>query len=287
MNHALPVALLSLLASRCSRCLRVHARDARETGDGAARASHASPLALPDSAFHVTKRLRGVDRRPPSPSRFDTRRIGASEADGDGETSASRRFHGAPVDLDLKSADLANVFRLLADVGHVNIVVAGEVTGTITLRLKHVPWDQALDLVARTHGLELHREGNVIVVRASEPQRVSSAIHDDGQPTERCERCHRSDASSSEILDAFLAYVAERKLELYPAQEEAILELLDGKNVILNTPTGSGKSLVAEAAHFDALVSRRALVLHVPDQGARQREVLRAGRARSAPTTSA
>ena len=63
-----------------------------------------------------------------------------------------------------------------------------------------------------------------------------------------------SDATGGAILDAFLAYVGERKLELYPAQEEAILELLDGANVILNTPTGSGKSLVAEAAHFDALV---------------------------------
>jgi len=62
------------------------------------------------------------------------------------------------------------------------------------------------------------------------------------------------DASSGQILDAFLASVAARGLELYPAQEEAILELLDGSNVILNTPTGSGKSLVAEAAHFDALV---------------------------------
>jgi superfamily II RNA helicase len=62
------------------------------------------------------------------------------------------------------------------------------------------------------------------------------------------------DASSDEILDRFLAYVAARGLDLYPAQEEAILELLGGNNVILNTPTGSGKSLVAEAAHFDALV---------------------------------
>jgi len=62
------------------------------------------------------------------------------------------------------------------------------------------------------------------------------------------------DAPSGEILDNFLAYVKARQLELYPAQEEAILELLDGANVILNTPTGSGKSLVAEAAHYDALV---------------------------------
>jgi superfamily II RNA helicase len=62
------------------------------------------------------------------------------------------------------------------------------------------------------------------------------------------------EASSDAILSAFLGYVAERKLDLYPAQEEAILELLGGSNVILNTPTGSGKSLVAEAAHYDAFV---------------------------------
>ncbi len=93
-------------------------------------------------------------------SRFDTRRIGRAPE------PPSARYHGAPVDLDLKGADLANVFRLLADVGHVNIVVAGEVTGTVTLRLKHVPWDQALELVARTRDLDLERDGNVIVVRS-------------------------------------------------------------------------------------------------------------------------
>ena len=59
------------------------------------------------------------------------------------------------------------------------------------------------------------------------------------------------------ILNAFLAHVEERGLTLYPAQEEAILELLAGNNVILNTPTGSGKSLVAEAMHFDCLVRRQ------------------------------
>jgi len=47
--------------------------------------------------------------------------------------------------------------------------------------------------------------------------------------------------------------MADRGLELYPEQEEAILELFSGQNVILNTPTGSGKSLVAAAFHFKAL----------------------------------
>jgi superfamily II RNA helicase len=60
-------------------------------------------------------------------------------------------------------------------------------------------------------------------------------------------------AGEDDILNAFLAYVAEEGVELYPAQEEAILEIYAGKNVILNTPTGSGKSLVALAMHFRAL----------------------------------
>src|SRR5262245_23093910 len=55
------------------------------------------------------------------------------------------------------------------------------------------------------------------------------------------------------ILERFLAVAAERGLELYPEQEEGILELLAGHNVVLNTPTGSGKSLVATAFHFQAL----------------------------------
>jgi superfamily II RNA helicase len=59
--------------------------------------------------------------------------------------------------------------------------------------------------------------------------------------------------SADELLEGFLEYVAALKLDLYPAQEEAVLELFAGKHVILATPTGSGKSLVAFAMIFRAL----------------------------------
>jgi len=55
------------------------------------------------------------------------------------------------------------------------------------------------------------------------------------------------------LLGRFLEYAESKRLRLYPAQEAAILELFENKNVILNTPTGSGKSLVAAAVHFKAI----------------------------------
>lgn len=55
------------------------------------------------------------------------------------------------------------------------------------------------------------------------------------------------------LLEAFVAWAEARGLSLYPAQEEAILELFDGNNLILATPTGSGKSLVAVAMHLRSL----------------------------------
>lgn len=65
---------------------------------------------------------------------------------------------------------------------------------------------------------------------------------------------------SDELLECFLDYLSKKGIEPYPAQEEAILEVFSGKNVILNTPTGSGKSLVAAAMHFySASLGRRSV----------------------------
>ncbi|MGZ4501018.1 MAG: DEAD/DEAH box helicase [Nocardioidaceae bacterium] len=66
-----------------------------------------------------------------------------------------------------------------------------------------------------------------------------------------------AEADPDALYDAFEAWAAEQGLTLYPAQEEALLELMTGANVILATPTGSGKSLVATGAHFAALAQGR------------------------------
>ncbi len=75
-----------------------------------------------------------------------------------------RPYSGRRVDLDFQSADIHSILRLLADVGHVNIVTADDVGGTVTIRMNNVPWDQGLDVVLSAKGLGMVRTGNLIRV---------------------------------------------------------------------------------------------------------------------------
>src|SRR5262245_37279490 len=72
----------------------------------------------------------------------------------------------------------------------------------------------------------------------------------------------RADANS--LLSAFLEFTTARGWNLYAAQEEAILALLEDRHVVLNTPTGSGKSLVALALHFKCLAQKQVSVYTSP-----------------------
>jgi superfamily II RNA helicase len=71
-------------------------------------------------------------------------------------------------------------------------------------------------------------------------------------------------AEPDAVFDAFSGWVSEQGLTLYPHQEEALIEIATGANVILNTPTGSGKSLVATGAHFAALADKRTTFYTAP-----------------------
>ena len=66
------------------------------------------------------------------------------------------------------------------------------------------------------------------------------------------------------VFEAFVEWAGERGFTLYPHQEDALLEIVSGANVILSTPTGSGKSLVAAAAHFAALANGRTTYYTAP-----------------------
>ncbi len=82
-------------------------------------------------------------------------------------SNAGRRrkvYTGRRIDLDFKDVDIHNLMRLLSDIGQVNVVMSDDVKGTITVRMRDVPWDQALDVILKSKSLGMTREGNLIRV---------------------------------------------------------------------------------------------------------------------------
>jgi type IV pilus assembly protein PilQ len=74
----------------------------------------------------------------------------------------ARGYSGRRIDLDLKDADIHNVLRLIGDVSRRNIVVADDVSGSVTIRLRNVPWDQALAVILQSKKLGMVEQGNLL-----------------------------------------------------------------------------------------------------------------------------
>lgn len=81
-----------------------------------------------------------------------------------GTPGAQKEYRGERVSFDFKDADVRDVFRILADISGFNIIIANNVSGTVTLKLSDVPWDQALDVILEDAGLGAIVEGNVMKI---------------------------------------------------------------------------------------------------------------------------
>ncbi|MBR9865933.1 MAG: type IV pilus secretin PilQ [Oceanospirillales bacterium] len=77
-------------------------------------------------------------------------------------------YQGERIDLDFQNVEVRSVLQILAEVAEMNLVVSDNVGGNITLRLKNVPWDQALDLILTTNKLDKREMGNVLLIGTAE-----------------------------------------------------------------------------------------------------------------------
>jgi len=84
------------------------------------------------------------------------------------EAEKEKEYTGEALTLNFQDIETRAVLQLLAEVSGLNIVVSDTVAGNVTLRLQNVPWDQALDIVLRTKGLDMRQEGNVVIVAPAE-----------------------------------------------------------------------------------------------------------------------
>ena len=96
--------------------------------------------------------------------------------------AGERQYTGQKLTVDFQDANIKNVFRLIAEASGLNIVSGDDVKGTVTMQLREVPWDQALETIMDAHSLGMKRTGNVITVlpadkiKKAEEMRLKEAV---------------------------------------------------------------------------------------------------------------
>ena len=112
----------------------------------------------------------------------------------------ARGYTGRRITLDFHDIEIRNLLRLIADVSKKNIVVADDVTGKVTVSLRNVPWDQALDLVLKSKGLGKEEMGNVIRIAKFEDiakEQQARAERREGRASRSCRSRSASSRSTS------------------------------------------------------------------------------------------
>ncbi|MGE5275433.1 MAG: type IV pilus secretin PilQ [Acidobacteriota bacterium] len=158
-SHAEPVAAPPAAASEpapvaASKPLEPPVAPAAVPAPKAApRRSEKGKPAREDALFEAAAAMLDQQESPrPDIGNFQPRTIAESQS----------QFTGEPISLDLKDADIKDVFRTISELTGLNIVVDPEVRGTVTVKLDNVPWDQALDLILKQNGLGYVLENNIM-----------------------------------------------------------------------------------------------------------------------------
>lgn len=94
-------------------------------------------------------------------------------------------YTGEKIDLNFQNVEIRTVLQIIAEVAEKNLVVSDNVQGTITLRLKNVPWDQALDIVLKTKGLDKREAGNVLLIGTAQEIAEREALEMQSQQQEK------------------------------------------------------------------------------------------------------
>jgi type IV pilus assembly protein PilQ len=175
----------------------------------------------------------------------------AETEDGSTLFSETKEYEGQRLTLNFQDIETRAVLQLLAETSGRNIVVSDTVQGNVTLRLRNVPWDQALDIVMTTKGLDMRENGNVIIVA----------------PAEEIAARETADLEAKQAISELEPLYSEF-LQVNYAKAGDLAELISGA-----TGTGGGNSLLSDRGSI--AVDDRTNTLLVQDTAERLQDIRR------------
>ena len=157
-------------------------------------------------------------------------------------------YRGAIIDFDYKDAPMADLLRTIADTGKVNIVVPDGIDARVTVRLKKVPWDQALEVILASHGLWYRRDGNLYRIA---PRKELDA--EDELEAARREAMIKSETPRTDVIPLNYASAAELKPKLEAMlSPKGRIEVDDRTNaLIVNDVAGNREQISRLALQLD------------------------------------
>jgi len=159
-----------------------------------------------------------------------------------------RVYRGATVDFDFKDAPIHDLLRIIAETGRVNIVVPDNINAKVTVRLKRVPWDQALEVILSSHGLWYRREGNLF--RVADRKELDK---EDKDAAERAEAARKAETPRPEVVRLNYADAKDLAPKLKGmVSPNGSLEVDDRLNaLIINDVSGNRNEILRLAMSLD------------------------------------
>jgi type IV pilus assembly protein PilQ len=164
-------------------------------------------------------------------------------------------YKGEKLSLNFQNIEVRSVLQVIADFTGLNIVTSDTVTGSLTLRLKDVPWDQALDIILQTKGLDMRKNGNIVLIAPREELALKEK-----QQLE----------SQAQIND--LEPLQTETFQLNYAKASDILNIINGRSGAAGAPGAATQFLSKRGTAF---VDPRTNIVFVTDIGNRLEEVRR------------
>lgn len=143
--------------------------------------------------------------------------------------TVDQKYTGRLISLDLQDTEIDNALRIIAEVSNLNIISSEEVTGKVSLRLVDVPWDQALDVILKTNGLDKVQEGNVIRIAPVEKLRLEREALRQAQQAEeeleplKVQYLRVSYAKAAELQPLIETVITERGTVAYDERSNQVI----------------------------------------------------------------
>jgi len=177
--------------------------------------------------------------------------------------SFKKAYKGRRVTLEFSDADVRKIFQLIAEVSNLNFLIADDVTGTISIKLVNVPWDQALDVILDAKGLGMQREGNIVQIKPK--AKIQSQADEDLAAKKAAERGMElrtavfevNYASTADVASQFAALKSDRGTITKDDRTSRVIvkdiqTAIDEMRVLLKTLDAPEKQVMIEARIVEA-----------------------------------